>query len=100
VGLISGLPWCLLLLKGVIVYREIRRFKLPKQKTFCTLFIIYRKKEEMPGKDLEYWKNNAEENYDQVPISVLRYINELEKFAKKISVKLLENGVYLKKEKK
>ena len=54
----------------------------------------------MPGKDLEYWKNNAEENYDQVPISVLRYINELEKFAKKISVKLLENGVYLKKEKK
>jgi len=28
----------------------------------------------------------------------LRYIRELEKFAKKISVKLLENGVYLLQE--
>jgi hypothetical protein len=30
-------------------------------------------------KDLEYWKNNAEENYVTTPISVLRYISELEK---------------------
>lgn len=30
-------------------------------------------------KDLEYWKNNAEEDYLQVPISVLKYISELEK---------------------
>lgn len=30
-------------------------------------------------KDLNYWKNNAEEDYLQVPISVLRYISELEK---------------------
>jgi hypothetical protein len=29
-------------------------------------------------KDLEYCKNNAEEDYAQVPISVLRYIGELE----------------------
>ena len=29
-------------------------------------------------KDLEYYKNNAEEDYAQVPISVLRYISELE----------------------
>jgi hypothetical protein len=30
-------------------------------------------------KDLNYWKNNAEEDYIQTPISVLRYITELEK---------------------
>lgn len=31
------------------------------------------------GKDLNYWKKNAEEDYMKVPISVLRYITELEK---------------------
>jgi hypothetical protein len=30
-------------------------------------------------KDLKYWKNNAEEDYLTTPISVLRYISELEK---------------------
>lgn len=30
-------------------------------------------------KYLAYWKNNAEEDYLKVPISVLRYITELEK---------------------
>lgn len=34
---------------------------------------------EEPIKDLEYWKNNAEEDYITTPISVLRYISELEK---------------------
>jgi hypothetical protein len=29
-------------------------------------------------KDLKYWKNNAEEDYMKVPISVLRYVAELE----------------------
>jgi hypothetical protein len=29
-------------------------------------------------KDLEYYKQNAEENYITTPISVLRYITELE----------------------
>lgn len=29
-------------------------------------------------KDLEYWKNNAEEDYLQVPISVLKYISKME----------------------
>lgn len=29
-------------------------------------------------RDLEYWKLNAEEDYKQVPISVLRYIAYLE----------------------
>lgn len=33
-------------------------------------------------KDLEYWKNNAEEDYLHVPISVLRYITELEQSQK------------------
>ena len=36
-----------------------------------------RGKEEQ-NKDLNYWKNNAEEDYMKVPISVLRYISELE----------------------
>ncbi len=35
------------------------------------------KKEQV--KDLNYWKNNAEEDYITTPISVLRYISELEK---------------------
>lgn len=30
-------------------------------------------------RDLDYWKNNAEEDYIATPISVLRYISELEK---------------------
>jgi hypothetical protein len=30
-------------------------------------------------KDLEYWKNNCEEDYVKTPMSVLRYISELEK---------------------
>ena len=29
-------------------------------------------------KDLNYWKNNAEEDYLHTPISVLKYITELE----------------------
>jgi hypothetical protein len=34
-------------------------------------------------KDLVYWKANAEEDYLKVPISVLRYISELENVVKK-----------------
>jgi len=33
----------------------------------------------MANKDLSYWKQNAEEDYMGTPISVLRYISELEK---------------------
>jgi len=29
-------------------------------------------------KDLEYWKKNAEEDFAKAPISVLRYVSELE----------------------
>lgn len=38
------------------------------------------------NKDLAYWKANAEEDYTQVPISVLRYITELEKAVKNCSI--------------
>jgi hypothetical protein len=31
-----------------------------------------------PTKDLAYWRANAEEDYMKVPISVLKYISELE----------------------
>ena len=34
--------------------------------------------EELHGHTLEYWKNNAEEDYLKVPISVLKYITCLE----------------------
>ena len=37
-------------------------------------------------KDLNYWKANAEEDYMQVPISVLRYITELEEVVKNCSI--------------
>jgi hypothetical protein len=36
----------------------------------------------MENKDLAYWKQNAEEDYMGTPISVLRYISELEKHIK------------------
>lgn len=35
------------------------------------------------GHTLEYWKNNAEENYITTPISVLKYITILEEIVKK-----------------
>jgi hypothetical protein len=35
-------------------------------------------------KDLEFFKKNAEEDYKQVPISVLRYITELENYIENI----------------
>ncbi len=44
-------------------------------------------------KDLEYYKNNAEEDYSQVPISVLRYISELEEAQKQGQTLPLDNVV-------
>ena len=35
-------------------------------------------KKEPVVKDLNYWRTNAEEDYITTPISVLRYISELE----------------------
>ncbi len=43
-------------------------------------------------KDLKYWKNNCEEDYIKTPISVLRYISELEK-AKDLFINGLLIGV-------
>ena len=40
--------------------------------------IIIPQEEPKQKKDLAYWKENAEEDYMKVPISVLRYITELE----------------------
>jgi hypothetical protein len=37
-------------------------------------------------KDLDYYKQNAEEDYMTTPISVLRYITELEKTVKSLNV--------------
>ena len=37
-------------------------------------------------KDLNYWKANAEEDYLHTPISVLRYITELETAVKNCSI--------------
>lgn len=42
-------------------------------------------------KDLEYYKNNAEEDYLTTPISVLRYISELEKAVELYNLKFKEN---------
>lgn len=43
-------------------------------------------------KDLDYWKSNAEEDYMSVPISVLRYITELEQ-AKSSDKKYTEEDI-------
>ena len=44
---------------------------------------------EEKDKDLAYWKVNAEEDYMQVPISVLRYITELETAVKNCSIPIV-----------
>ena len=41
--------------------------------------------------DLTYWKNNAEENYMTTPISVLKYITELETHIETIKAQLPSN---------
>ena len=41
--------------------------------------------------DLAYWKNNAEENYMTTPISVLKYITELETHIETIKAQLPSN---------
>jgi hypothetical protein len=38
------------------------------------------------SKDLDYWKSNAEEDYITTPISVLRYIDELEQQVKSVDL--------------
>ena len=52
-------------------------------------FEIIKQKIMSTEKDLNYWKANAEEDYKQVPISVLRYITELEREVKNCSIPLV-----------
>jgi hypothetical protein len=52
-------------------------------------------KEQTPIKDLDYYKSNAEEDYIKTPISVLRYISELES---NIQAKVLEALEPIRKE--
>ena len=47
-------------------------------------------------KDLNYYKNNCEEDYIKTPISVLRYITELEK--KNEAEQLILSGVSQQRE--
>lgn len=47
----------------------------------------------MENKDLEYYKKNAEENYITTPISVLRYISELEEVVKNCSTPVVKRQV-------
>jgi hypothetical protein len=42
--------------------------------------------EELQGHTLEYWKNNAEEDYLKVPISVLKYITCLEEQIEQLTI--------------
>lgn len=48
-------------------------------------------------KDLEYYKKNAEEDYLKVPISVLRYIGELEEVVKSCSTQSVSDCAFLVK---
>ena len=42
--------------------------------------------EELHGHTLEYWKNNAEEDYLKLPISVLKYITCLEERIEQLTI--------------
>lgn len=50
---------------------------------------------ESTEKSLEYWRKNAEDNYLTTPISVLRYITELEKEINKPIHKDAERPIWL-----
>jgi len=43
------------------------------------------------SKDLDYWKSNAEEDYITTPISVLKYITELEQQVNSVDLADVEN---------
>jgi hypothetical protein len=47
-------------------------------------------------KDLNYYKNNCEEDYIKTPISVLRYVTELEQTNKELLEALEVNLITLK----
>tara|TARA_B110000483_G_scaffold224956_1_gene284208 strand:- start:181 stop:408 length:228 start_codon:yes stop_codon:yes gene_type:complete len=47
--------------------------------------------EKLHGHTLEYWKNNAEEDYLKVPISVLKYITCLEERIEQLTIPVVSN---------
>ena len=51
--------------------------------------------EELHGHTVEYWKNNAEEDYFKVPISVLKYITCLEERIEQLTIPVVvQKGTY------
>jgi hypothetical protein len=49
--------------------------------------------EKLHGHTLKYWKNNAEEDYLKVPISVLKYITCLEERIEQLTIPVVSNPV-------
>ena len=66
---------------GTILHEYIteKRNKMKETKCYCGHTTTCECGPEEVVKDLEYWRLNAEEDYITTPISVLRYIGELEK---------------------
>jgi hypothetical protein len=66
---------------GTILHEYIteKRNKMEETKCECGANVSCECGPEKVVKDLEYWRLNAEEDYITTPISVLRYIGELEK---------------------
>jgi hypothetical protein len=62
--------------------------------------IIIPQEEPKQEKDLAYWKENAEEDYMKVPISVLRYITELEErmYSEEKVREAFKHGILFKEE--
>tara|TARA_R110000772_G_scaffold3031_3_gene11112 strand:- start:3868 stop:4080 length:213 start_codon:yes stop_codon:yes gene_type:complete len=55
--------------------------------------------EKLHGHTLEYWKNNAEEDYAKVPISVLKYITCLDELTKQLTLTDVVESVVIDEEK-
>ena len=51
--------------------------------------------EKLHGHTLEYWKNNAEEDYLKVPISVLKYITCLEERIEQLTIPVVVSSKFL-----
>lgn len=67
----TAIFWIALAIFNLIQYINLKTNKMKKDTDYPQF--------NTQEKDLAYWKANAEEDYMKVPISVLRYISELEK---------------------
>ena len=74
---------------GTILHEYIteKRNKMEETKCECGANVSCECGPEEVVKDLEYWRLNAEEDYLHTPISVLRYIGELEKVSNEENLK-------------